>query len=413
MTRSLRKTIIKLGQSNPIFSQCPAGIVSLATMLILSIAAFFITPNSQIPSRNTEANELATTLGQVGIDECATSQNWHHCYQLFFERIGEKKDLGILIAILQSIQRKDEKTLNCHILSHTITKVALTEDLKNWKRYLSIIDPYACNYGYVHGLIEGRSIVDKTFVINKKTIPAFCLELQEQTKSRGIDQTCSHIMGHIMLVDKEDDIPTAITGCNELPQWQHRECFAGTFMEHFTRDDLVAHGIGNHIPWNDENIRLQEQICESYTGLASISCWQEISHMYNNRAKFDPTAVYKQCQKAPTSDAIDACYMHGVNTLATNQVATSSYRSSLCAPYEKKSASYNACTNNIIFSLIFSGVSLTKQALAYCDASLSTHQATCYRTVGRALNARTTQDEKITWCKLAPKNFYSSCMNER
>ena len=89
--------------------------------------------------------------------------------------------------------------------------------------------------------------------------------LQEKG-SRGVDQTCVHIIGHVLLVQTKGNVDQAVAICSQIPLNLQKECASGIFMENFTRDNLVDHEIAPTVLWDDRTISQTEQLCRQYVG---------------------------------------------------------------------------------------------------------------------------------------------------
>ncbi|MBI2442586.1 MAG: hypothetical protein HYV40_01600 [Candidatus Levybacteria bacterium] len=385
-------------------------LISVAIFLIVALVTtqYYLLPAYTQAKQHEQAGIAANTVLQA----CKDAYDfWRHCYEVEVEKMSQKYPLPVSLLAFSKIQALDNRTNECHVIAHAIMKQYVTDHPDNWTEYAQQIDPYSCNYGFIHGIVEARSMVDKTFVLSAQTIPELCSEFSKHTKTQGLEETCAHIMGHVLLVNKEGDIDDAVTVCKNVPSRMQRECFAGSFMESYTRTNLVAHGIAEYVPWNDETIQKQETLCKSYTDLPAFSCWQEISHMYNSRTRYQPEAVFAQCQVAGEERLIDSCYLHAVNELTQNNNADDAYLSKLCMPYDQKPPQYQTCMNTIIRSLIYDKTALAERALQFCTVVNTQHARTCFQIIGGALERRATQEEKQLWCGKAPEEYREICKN--
>lgn len=387
---------------------------SLAVIIcsgLFLIAGFFIynsyfSKEAAIKKENKEALQIAEKASRVCKKE---SFSWRHCYELQAEAMARIYPLPLSLLVLKKIQLLDTRTLDCHVIVHALIRQYVKDNPGSWDMYASQVDPYACNYGFIHGIAEARSLVDKSFVLNAKTVPLLCKEFSEKMNTQNLEQTCAHIMGHVLLVEKDGSIPKAISICDDTPKPMQRECFAGIFMENFTRNNLVAHGIAEYIPWDDAAVAAQEKICRSYSGEHAFSCWQEISHMYNNRTPEQPEKVYTQCNTAKEETFINGCYIHGANTLAQWKDADKAYLARLCSPYMNDQVMYPSCLNTLLRSLIYADTSLTKRAMLLCEVAPKMHEKTCYSILTNALKKRASTTEQNYWCTQIPNDYQSFC----
>ena len=181
-------------------------------------------------------------------------------------------------------------------------------------------------------------------------------------------------------------------------------------MESFTRDNLQVHCELPHIPWDDENIQKEEDLCMSYTGDASIACWQEISHMYNSAFENDPEAVFEACQKAPTDEAKYSCYRHAVNTLVQKDNPDSDYFASICAPVANDQSQYEGCVKNVVYSLIYSSYKFADRVMDFCKSLEPGQQQFCFSNSARALFNILPVDRRGDICQILPREYQNICL---
>lgn len=342
-------------------------------------------------------------------DTCQGRLDWRRCYGLELATLTREKSFDFAIEVMRQLPNLDPKTADCHILAHTATAAEVAKDPSNWENLIKKIDVLSCNYGFVHGIIEGRSQFDPKFVLNEQTIPEICRIMMENKKARGVDQSCTHIMGHVLLAEENGKIEDALEVCKKIPSELQYQCFAGTFMENFTRENLVAHEISDRIPWNEETIKLQEQICSEYRDLTSEACWMEISHMYSVFFKNDPPRVYNACSRAPNIKFRNACYQHAVAGLITEGPLEDEHFISVCKPYIDDPLEYNKCTFLVVDSMLNASVHFSDRSLKYCTVITESFKEACFRYIARSLSLRVTKEEQIRLCEAAPENYKSIC----
>lgn len=347
----------------------------------------------------------AQRLAQV----CQNNPNWRTCYGNELASITKQHNFDYTLQIIKILPTVDPKTGDCHILAHQATGAEIAQDPLRWEELVKKIDANSCNYGFVHGIVEGRSRFDPKFNLNEESIPQICETITKYKPVKGIDQTCAHIMGHVLLVEKDGSIPDTVNICEKIPQSLQYQCFSGTFMESFTRDNLVTHGLAKKIPWNEETIKAQEDLCRKYQGFAAMGCWQEISHMYSAYFHDDPAKVFEACSRAPNIKFRNECYQHAVASLTTQGPEEENYFASLCKYYEDNEYEYQRCTLVAVDSMMNASISYTDRALNYCSAIPEGFKDECFKNIAEALALRVSREDQIRLCQNAPENYRLIC----
>ncbi|HVT01086.1 MAG TPA: hypothetical protein VHE53_02510 [Patescibacteria group bacterium] len=325
------------------------------------------------PNKENHDGNNNTNYTKLFVTKCKNTQTWRTCYGEKLSSFVKTNTIDSTLLLLNDIENQDPKTRDCHILAHYISSAVVEKNPKDWRKLLQKVNIAACNYGFVHGSIEGLSRYDKSFEINPKNIPGICEQINNISKANS-DQGCAHIMGHILLSEQcdqsvEEGLKTTISECDELPINLQHECYAGAFMESFTRDNLNSECNTPHIPWGTEAIAMQqENTCLQYSGKQADSCWQEISHIYNALFPNNPERVYGECQHAPTKENTIYCYHHAVFTLVLNESADKKYFASLCEPFLNYEPNYTTCYKDIVMSLISASSKFETKAKQFCNS---------------------------------------------
>ncbi len=349
------------------------------------------------------------------LKECQNRDAWRNCYGEKIAGITKKYDFGIAIDAISAIQKQDERVNDCHILAHYAAIAAVEKNPGKWKDILKNINLSDCNYGYVHGALEGLSRVDPNFLINATSIPKICAQIADIKNSKGTDQGCAHIMGHLTLAnfcnkDLSISIEKAVEVCNSVTNSLQHECYAGIFMESFTRDNLATHCETPKTGWDEEFIKNQEGICRIYKNEAATSCWQEISHLYNARTPFNPKAVYESCLEAKDPEKISSCYLHAVATLIRGP-EEKKYLSSICQPVTNNSSLYHSCISYALGSLLTASINALPRALLFCQSYDESIQEECFDNIIKSIKDKTIGSERIKACEELPEKYRDVCIN--
>lgn len=369
---------------------------------------FLISPKFQSPIN-------IKTFVTESFNECGNKDNWRDCYGRKMTEITKKHDFALTLKVISELQKQDEKVNDCHILAHYSAISAVEKDPGKWQNILKLVELSDCNYGYIHGSLEGLSRVDPNFLINARTIPKICAQIADIKGSKGADQGCAHIMGHLTLASFCDknlntSLEKAVKVCSSVTNSLQHECFAGIFMESFTRDNLSVHCETPKASWDEELVHNQEVICKSFNGEASISCWQEISHLYNSLFPDDPASVYKACTKAEAPEKISACYLHAVATLIRGP-EEKKYLKSICQPVANNSQAHHACISYALGSILTASINSLPRALLFCQSHDEDSQEPCFDGIMRSIKNKTTGPDRIKACKELPTKYQEHCRN--
>lgn len=394
-----------------LFGKGPSTHVLIAFFFMLIIVADIIILLS-FPQKRQNLTEQTTKYAvaektQSLLAKCSETEQWSNCYSNMFSALAKEYDLDFTLKLLKEIDTKDQRVTDCHVIAHKIMGEEVAKHPDRWKELLRLVDPNICNYGFVHGVIEGKTRVDPTFKLDAKTIPEFCQVMLTMKESRGVDQACAHIIGHILLVQERGSIDNAVKICQAVPNYLQKECASGIFMENFTRENLVAHGIAEFIPWDDHTISEIEKICRHYDGNIAYGCWQEISHLYNERSRLIPELVLKDCKNAPTEILQKACYLHGVATFIQNPKANDEFFSSLCTVFSDSSF-VEQCMAIAVKSLLNSSLTPSKAAISFC-LSQKKRNGECFAMINDFLSMKLDRREVQTYCSNVPKLYRNYC----
>ena len=379
-----------------------------AIMVALIAAALPKRTVSQTPNTNTPRTSISEETDRL-VKNCRNNFKWMTCYIDKFTMLVRRHGFDDSVEILAKVQDIDERTRACHLIAHKIVLSAVGKDAEKWEEILDKVDIHKCGYGFVHGILESRSQFDTSFVLSPSTIHNFCDDIESRKPGFGIYNSCMHIVGHVLLVEKDGNVDAAAETCGELREQGQVACFAGLFMENFTRENLELHGIATRVPWDEELRNTQEKLCKSYSGYAGLGCWIEISYLYNALHPYNPQMLFRDCGRAPTIEYQDACYLHGVKTLLIfREPASNAYMISLCEPY-RNTSSYENCTYKVANGLIRTSTKLTDKALHYCNLLEDSRKKNCYANIGNVLKTIVSKEEQKTLCTSTPTMYRDLC----
>lgn len=384
-------------------------IIFLLTVISLNVIVLSRLPQKEVRSDNQAASADVESKAQSVVTTCKEEDKWNICYPLMFQKLASQYDLELTTKILKKIISKDGRINSCHVIAHEIMSEEVKKHPDKWRELLAIADPNLCNYGFIHGIIEGRAAMDPGFRLDEKSIASFCTAMGDQKGIQGVEQGCAHIMGHMLLLQTKGDVEQGFRVCAKTAETLQVQCAAGVTMESFTRTNLVEHGLGKYIPWNDETISSIESLCRKQTGTIAYGCWEMLSNLYNNRTPNDQAAVLAQCKKAPNETLQQGCYAYSVATLVQNPNATRSYFSSLCNEFSGSGFS-SQCIFTAVKGLMNSTIVPSRTAIMYCE-SLSSQKKECFADINRLLSMRDYSQKEFTdYCSSARAENRNLCM---
>ena len=256
-------------------------------------------------------SSMAVTIKNTCSGGSASSGGKETCYSQQFRDLALNSGPEVAFSVLDTLQKMDRSAVGCHLISHGIGSGAYKRDPNNWQTLIQNMSP-SCNYGAIHGVLEGyiNSLPDKS--LNKTIIPTIC-----GTTPRA---DCNHIVGHLILVTTDGDVKKGLDLCDVFTDKAQLEfCYTGIFMEEETALNLVSHGLADK-SWLNWTARLPEldKMCRTFSGEKFKSCWTELVHVvavaYHNDAK----AVFDYCSRAPSVDAAKGCKYHGIGIMAAS-----------------------------------------------------------------------------------------------
>ena len=272
--------------------------LSLAMLAVL-VAASWVTPDPNVPPATVAARAIAA--------ECTSNASREPCYARALAALAGHTNLEQAFATLTALQAIDDRARVCHFVAHAIGQAEVEKDPRQWQELINRC-PDACAWGCMHGVFEAY----------RNTLPNGLAPEMVRTACANARGDCTHILGHLLLVDAGGDIPKALRLCELLPQEnrQRYPCVTGVFMEAHTAQSLAPHGFVNpEALERPERLRELEALCRSYGGELGVACWQEIVWAAVPKLADDPGAVFDFCRRHPDAEAQKRCTQQGIIVL--------------------------------------------------------------------------------------------------
>ena len=398
------------------------AITSLITIIIASVVSVTLTLAFGFPkTANSQLYEDPKVLAEKAVQLCNKEvTRFRTCYGEEFKRVVKKYNYQVAVDTLHAAQDLDIKTQDCHLIAHRIADAQVEKDPESWITFIKQVPTNECIGGFIHGTLETHRRFNPEYEISEKTIPEICGLI-------GKDQAltyCVHMLGHILPVENDGSIDKAAEVCSKLDGKISYNCYTGVFMENITRDNLVAHGFAQHVPYSEESAQAQEEICKQYErdsiqhfwkGEAATGCWQEITHYYVQLSDQNPETLWtKYCSRAKAEKSREACFLHGVSFIAGDPDLDEKINmATLCNPFTQNGTNkerFLKCMNSNIYILTNSSYKFADRVNFLCEKGLSKEmQDKCYGYLGNRLSQLTTTDQKNSYCAKAPKGSVEVC----
>jgi len=287
--------------------------ILLALVVIAVFVIFRFGPKTQ-----TGSSKIASSAAEIqkdcnGSTDVDAKLGWENCYAKKFRALA--KQVGPIQAFdqLHELQSMDKRAYGCHLIGHGIGWGTFESKPSDWQKDIQIM-PSECNYGAIHGVIEGYLGSQPDHTLNKANIASFCGPTPRAD--------CNHIMGHLTLVETRGKIDDALDICDTFAgdKTQLDFCYTGVFMEEETAINLVDHGYADksYLDW-PKRLPTLTTMCLTYSGEKGQACWKEIVHVIATSFNNNPSQVFKYCDKNPDPIAIEECKRHGIGIMAASK----------------------------------------------------------------------------------------------
>lgn len=348
---------------------------------------------------------------------CQNNLNWRYCYGKQIAGINYRLSFPETLQVLEQVKNLDNKTRDCHLIAHYIAASEVEKKPENWINIFNYVDQTTCINGFIHGVLEGRKRFDPDLILDETTIPQICDQIEQKTSVRigkvreKADQACSHIIGHILLVQEYGNINNAIRICSRMPQSIRRHCLNGVFMENITRDNLEEHGIAKKFDITEEASLKLEELCRQYQGEVGLNCWRDLAFVYTYLAKNDPDQVFQLCNRTSNESYAQACYINAVNLMVLSKDYSEQNFADTCRNYWKNPKVTQDCIITALSSMLGSSVDYINQATNFCNAQPQQYQGFCFVTIEQEITSRTSPAKRSSLCKDVPKQYLANCIN--
>ncbi len=386
---------------NNIYKYYPAGIIIAVFLAGLGILSSK-TSNTAKPQALLNVEKSAQEIKL----KCLDLSNKEQCYGKAFEILTQQSDMDFSFKVLGSLQKIDSEANGCHFIAHSISIAETQKDPARWKEIMNKA-PQNCSYGGAHGAIE---VYASTFPDGKLPDAEALIACDNPDKNN-----CTHILGHLALVMKDNDIPESLKICEKLPHDKNGifECLTGVFMERITAFNLIQHGLMDKsaLDWKKRTPEL-EALCNEQSGIPLNACWKEITHAVLVKVNWDPQALVNFCEKASSQEATKGCIDHAIGIIGGYRNFDFSKTASICDVTTKDSTFKNRCGANLVSSTLSTIPNNSEQAVKFCNTQ-GKFQKECFIMIGNTLRFSSPENKKAQEraCLQSPVSYREQCLN--
>ena len=314
--------------------------------------------------------------------KCDKKTNHDECFAREFYILAKKTNATYAISILTKLQELNPKnTRGCHVIAHKISQAQTEKDPQNWENTLKKVPTSMCTGGFMHGVLETHISTNPEFKINEKSITHICRGiLKDASGGIFVERSCSHNLGHLLLVQNDNNLKQTIDTCNRIEDREfHYQCLSGSFMERLTADNLIAHDIITSKPqWNRALAQETEKICSTYIGQAERACWNELSYVYISLSNYEPHGLYSECQRAPSQERREDCYIYGAGNLVNTGRIKPENLTKICHFFSENNPAFNYCMVQTLSSLLLSTTDNLDKTINICEYTYDSYRHACY-----------------------------------
>ena len=350
----------------------------LQIFVALLIILFVVSGKGILTNKNDSGSMLSIATGIQNFcrDNLNTYGSKETCYSQKFKEIGKQNGPDYSFKVLDSLQQIDPDSIGCHLIAHGIGWGSFEWKPGDWRNIIQNMRT-TCNYGAIHGVIESyiNSLPDKS--LKRDVIPTICGENPRAD--------CNHIIGHLLLVETDANVPKALDLCNVFGDAVQKDfCLTGVFMEQETALNLVAHEL---VPrsWLNWPARLDEleKMCRSYTGENASACWQEIVHVALAKFNNDPKLTWDFCNTAQVQEGARRCVRHSIGIIGASKNFDLPSLKSMCSIPQKDDPTFEEeCYPDLVSSALSTIPTMVPQAVSFCDGLDSKFKPSCFSMIG-------------------------------
>lgn len=374
----------------------------LGVLAITAVALVFLL-RIELPAEGA----LRTDVEKI-LRSCQNLDRKEDCYAKSFAALTELSNRDYAFEVLRELQKKDTQARGCHFIVHAISTAETEKDLSKWKELLNTAPP-DCSYGGVHGVLE--AYVSKTFPdgkLPKEIIPTLC--------DNPDTNNCVHGLGHLILVETENNIEESLDICDLLPhnKISRFECITGVFMERITAINLEIHGLAGveALNWPSRMPELEALCREQKPGTPpSIACWKEITHAALAKFNHDPQKIVDFCESAPQELETRQCIDHSLGIIAGSLNFELERMKPICEVNVEAADYKNRCYAHLISSTLSTVPQEVAGAVRFCNSAEEEYQSSCFSMIGNSFQRVRPEDTELLSraCALAPEDMKEKC----
>lgn len=351
-------------------------IVILGILFVaLILASGFMLINGYKKIEAQSAQFLASGI----VKNCHTKINWQLCYANKLSELNTHIPFNLSMQVFYAIQRSDPQTEKCHLIVH---KLGGSEIAKNPEKWLSMFeyipDSNMCFTGFIHGAMEGKQRYDSKFKLTTQTANEMCNQIKTIMSNDNM-YPCGHGLGHIILVEENNDLPKATKMCTGLQEGLRRYCLDGLFMEYIFKSNLIDHGMAPPIRENEQYARQIENVCKSFRGEKATSCWREISMLYFKLAGPDFTKLKNYCERGVLNENVEACYFRVLSVAIMDQDFDKNQLSAMCGSFSSETDTFSLCYDWAITGIIYTDPKLVHLVDNICQEAPDSFKNECWK----------------------------------
>lgn len=186
----------------------------------------------------------------------------------------------------------------CHQIKHSVAERLYTPDRL---RDLIVSDDNTCFWGLSHGAIAEFTVrADEGDFW--RTLPTLCDDLT----SPGHTESCSHGLGHAIVMRVQKTIFDAEVHCAKVPKVSQHACVEAVIMSY--SDGEASQNEGVDIKLDPLPEELVDTMCLRFSDVSKSECWSSLWSFYPKDMSLEDLAArtYAACAKA-TGTFTDSC----------------------------------------------------------------------------------------------------------
>ena len=333
--------------------------------------------NSSSDSQLTQARQI----NQYCSDLANAKVGKETCYSKQFQQLASQQGPVAAFKILGKLQSIDPSAQGCHLIAHGIGWGTFQGHPQDWQNEIQTMNP-SCNYGAIHGVMEGYLASQPDHTLNKQSLPDFCGPTPRAD--------CNHIIGHLTLVETRGNVPQALDLCDTFKNnpTQLDFCYTGVFMEEETALNLVEHGFADN-SWLNWPARLPEltKMCLGTSGEKGEACWTELVHVIAASFENNPKQVFDYCSTNPDAVAASRCKRHGIGIMAAASNFNLMQLKSMCDLSQAHDSSFkNDCYVQLAASDLSTIPNDQNKVTEFCNSLEADYQKDCLNQVKFSTN---------------------------